>query len=262
VLNERLRNALTTKACTEGDLAAATGVDPKTVERWVLDGRTPHRQTAWKAAQHLGVQATWLWPDLARTRQAAATPPELVAYYPHRSEVPRDLWMDVLQAARREIALFANASLFLPEDNPEAVRLLRQKAEQGVRVRILMGDPESPEMALRGVEEQLFDAIPARIRMALAYYRPLAEVPSIEFHLHRTSLYNSIFRYDDEMLINTHLYGEYGYMAPILYLRQVEGADLFAMYARSFERVWGLSYPVSAEELDRKIGVRQVAMAT
>jgi hypothetical protein len=162
-----------------------------------------------------------------------------------------------LEAARREIVLFADAALFLPEENPEAIGLLRRKAEQGVRVRLLLGDPDTPEMALRGQEESL--DIPARVRMALAYYRPLAGAPGLAFHLHRTALYNSVFIYDEEMLINTHVYGEYGYMAPILHLRRVEGADLFEMYARSFERVWGISYPVSPEELDRRLGVRQAA---
>ena len=38
-------------------------------------------------------------------------------------------------------------------------------------------------------------------------------------------------------------YGVYGYMAPILHLRRVEGGDLFDMYAGSPERVWEVSYP-------------------
>jgi hypothetical protein len=79
--------------------------------------------------------------------------------------------------------------------------------------------------------------------MAIAYYRPLLGVPGVEFMLHRTTLYNSIFIYDDEMLINQHVYGVYGYMAPILHLRRVEGGDLFSMYAQSLERVWEMAYP-------------------
>ena len=63
------------------------------------------------------------------------------------------------------------------------------------------------------------------------------------FHLHRTTLYNSIYRFDDQMMINQHAYGTYGYMAPILHLRKVEGADLFTMYERSFELAWAESYP-------------------
>ncbi len=66
----------------------------------------------------------------------------------------------------------------------------------------------------------------------------------MDFRLQRETLYNSIFVYDDEMLINQHVYGMYGYMAPILHLRRVEGGDFFDMYARSFSRVWEVSAPV------------------
>lgn len=93
-------------------------------------------------------------------------------------------------------------------------------------------------MELRGKEERLFEAIPARIRMALAYYEPLMETDGIEFRLHGTALYNSIFRYDNQTLINQHIYGTYGYLAPILHLQRIDGADLFDVYMRSFELVW------------------------
>jgi len=63
-------------------------------------------------------------------------------------------------AARERIWLYANASLFLPEDNPESIELLRRKAKEGTEVRIMMADPDSQECVVRGIEEQLFDAIP------------------------------------------------------------------------------------------------------
>jgi hypothetical protein len=163
---------------------------------------------------------------------------QVVAFYPHRADTPKKLWMDLLIRAQEEISLFANASLFLPEENPEAIEILRAKAADGVRVRILLGDPDHPAMELRGREERLFEAIPGRIRMALAYYRPLVDVEGIEFRLHGTSLYNSIFRYDDQMLINQYIYGTYGYIAPILHIRKVAGGDLFETYMKSFELVW------------------------
>jgi hypothetical protein len=157
--------------------------------------------------------------------------------------------MDLLVSAKEEIGLFANASLFLPEENPEAVEILKKKAVGGVRVRILLGDPAHPAMELRGKEERLFEAIPGRIRMALAYYRPLVNVEGIEFRLHGTSLYNSIFRYDNQMLVNQHIYGTYGYIAPILHLRKTAGGDLFDTYMKSFELVWREeSYDIHAEE--------------
>jgi len=85
--------------------------------------------------------------------------------------------------------------------------------------------------------------------MALAYYRPLVGVEGVEFRLHGTSLYNSIFRYDGQMLVNQHIYGTYGYVAPVLHLRKVAGADLFDTYMKSFELVWKEeSYGIQPEE--------------
>jgi hypothetical protein len=175
---------------------------------------------------------------------------QVVAFYPHRADTPKHLWMDLLVGAQQDIDLFANASLFLPEQNPEAIDILKRKAATGVRVRILLGDPNHPAMELRGREERLFEAIPSRIRMALAYYRPLVGVEGIDFRLHGTSLYNSIFRYDDQMLVNQHIYGTYGYIAPILHLRRVAGADLFETYMKSFELIWREeSYKIHAEKV-------------
>jgi phosphatidylserine/phosphatidylglycerophosphate/cardiolipin synthase-like enzyme len=72
----------------------------------------------------------------------------VVALYPHRADTPKKLWNDLLVGAQEEIVLFANASLFLPEENPEAIEILRVKAANGVRVRILLGDPDHPAMRL------------------------------------------------------------------------------------------------------------------
>ncbi len=244
--NERLRTALVSAGHTIQSLAEDLGVDPKTVERWVTRNVTPHRTTALRAARCLDAQPAYLWPTLEATR-GSANEAEVVCFYPHRSATPRSLWLDLLKDAEREITLMAYASLFLPEDNPDSIQLLSDKATAGVRVRIALGDPDTPEIALRGVEERLYEGLVGRVRMAIAYYRPLLGVPGIEFRLHRTTLYNSIFIYDDQMLINQHVYGTYGYMAPILHLRRVSGGDLFDMYARSLERVWEVAYPYTAE---------------
>lgn len=240
-MNERLRSTLLSNGYSERQLAEEVGIEPKSVQRWITQGRVPHRTTAYRVAKLLGVSPGWLWPALDEDR-AETSASEVVTFYPHRSDVPRHLWLDLLRAAKSEIVLMAYASLFLAEDNPEAIRLLRQKANEGVKVRIALGDPDSPEAVRRGVEERLFEAIPGRIKMAIAYYSPLLNLSGIEFRLHRTTLYNSIFRFDDHMLVNQHAYGVYGYLAPILHLRRIEGGDLFDMYAQSFERIWAAAY--------------------
>jgi transcriptional regulator with XRE-family HTH domain len=243
VPNERLRATLLGSEYSERSLADALGLDPKSVQRWITRDVTPHRATAHRAAELLGVSASVLWPALGSDRESSSRT-EIVTLYPHRSDVPRELWLGLLTAAEHRIWLYANASLFLPEDNPESIEVIRRKAADGTDVRILMADPDSELCARRGVEEQLFEAIPARVRMALSYYAPLAGTPGLDFRLQSETLYNSIFAYDDEMLINQHVYGMYGYMAPILHLRRMEGGDFFGMYIRSFERVWEISRPI------------------
>jgi transcriptional regulator with XRE-family HTH domain len=240
--NERLRKALLQANLTEAQLGELVGVDPKTVQRWIGTHRTPHRRTAVQVAGHLQVEVGVLWPSLGGSQEDGPNR-EVIAFYPHRASVPKRLWLDLLRDASSEIALLAYASLFLPEENPGAVDIIRRKAASGVRVRVLLGDPDSPEAALRGREERLYDAIPARIRMALAYYEPLVDAQGVEFHLHRTTLYNSIFMFDDQMLVNQHIFGAYGYLAPILHLRREPACDLFDTYQRSLERVWEESYP-------------------
>jgi len=168
-----------------------------------------------------------LWPELEDLKRGNNSS-EVMAFYPHRSETPKHLWLDLLIGARERIDLVAYASLFLPEENPDAIEIIAHKARSGVPVRVALGDPGSPEVELRGREERLHEALTGRVRMALAYYRPLFDVPEIEFHLHRTTLYNSIFRYDDQMLINQHVYGTYGYVAPILHLLRPVG-QLFSV---------------------------------
>jgi hypothetical protein len=59
-------------------------------------------------------------------------------------------------------------------------------------------------------------------------------------------LYNSIYRADDEMLINTHLYGLPAHMTPLLQLRRVPGAEFFIAYSNRFERVWATAIPLAA----------------
>ena len=230
-MNQRLRSTINASDLDEEALAERLGIDPKTVQRWITTGRTPHPRTAYRAAKLLRVPAIWLWEELER--QGQATSAEVVAFYPHRSEVPGSLWLSLLQAAQEQIWIMAYASLFLPEENATAVDALRQKAEAGVRICIALGDPDSPEVALRGEEERLFEAIAGRVRMALAYYRPLLGTRGVEFQLHRTTLYNSIYRFDDDMLINQHIYGTYGYVAPILHLRRVPGGEIPALKCRA-----------------------------
>ena len=105
-------------------------------------------------------------------------------------------------------------------------------------MRIELGDPDGPHAAERGEEEGIGDAMPAKIRNALALYRPLRAVENIEIRLHRTVLYNSIYRADDQLLVNQHTYGIPAAQAPVFCLCDAGGGEMAALYIDSFGRVW------------------------
>jgi hypothetical protein len=75
-------------------------------------------------------------------------------------------------------------------------------------------------------------------------YRALRNSEGAEFRFHRTILYNSIYRSDDQLLVNTHIYGVPAARAPVWHLKKVAGGEIAATYFESFERVWESATPV------------------
>lgn len=243
--NERLRVALLQRGLTPQALAEQLNVDPKTVERWVTQSRLPYRKTRFAIAAKLGVDEAVLWPGaLSADQVAAAAGSEVVALYPHRWAVPPDIWGRMFDAAREEIGVLVYSGLFLAED-AGVQRILRKRAKAGVRVRILLGDPDSTGVAERGRDEGIDESMAAKVRNALVLYRPLLTTDAVELRLHRTVLYNSIYRADDQVLVNTHVYGTGASNAPVLHLRRVAGGDLVSTYVESFERVWTGAVPAT-----------------
>lgn len=236
--NERLRAALLKKGLTPAQLAERLQVDAKTAERWIA-GRAPYRKHRFAIATLLGVDESYLWPDaLPRDQVSAASKGEIVSVYPHRWAVPRDVWAQHFADAEESIDMLTMAGLFIAEDSG-TVRLFRQKAEAGVHVRLLISDPDAPAVALREKEEDTGPGVVAsRIRNVLALLRPLRRVDGIEFRLHDACLYTSIFRSDDDLIINAHVYGVAGSNAPVLHLRKVPGGDMVTLYRDSFETIW------------------------
>jgi hypothetical protein len=137
------------------------------------------------------------------------------------------------------------AGLFLAEEHNVA-RRLQQKASDGATVRMLFGDPAGAQIAHRSLEENLNPtSMGSRVDNALTFIRPHVDPDGLDVRLHDTTLYSSIFRFDDEMLVNAHIYGLVGAKAPVLHLRKLGGGDLFSSYTDAFERVWKDASPLS-----------------
>lgn len=244
-VNERLRTVMLRTGTTTEDLALCCGVDPKTAERWISAGRVPHRRHRWAAARRLGCEDGYLWPDApgdASQQRANASRSEFVRLYPDRGSIPRETWRELLDGAREDIGILVYAALFLAEDSA-ARRLLADRARAGVRVRLLIGDPDSPAVAQRGEDEGIGRvAIGAKIRNVLALFHPLTEAGA-EIRLHSTVLYNSMYRADDDLLVNVHILGYVAACAPVLHLRRISGGALVSTYLESFESIWDGAAP-------------------
>jgi hypothetical protein len=242
-VNEPLRQALLRARLREDDVAARLGVDPKTVRRW-LNGRVPYPHNRVAVAELVSADEADLWPNAGGPLAARTWPEELGMVYPHRWAVPREVWVRLFGSAKHEIAILAYSALFLGEDTG-ILRIVADKGRTGVTVRIALGDPDGPHAAERGEEEGIGDAMPAKIRNALTLYRSLSVVQNTEIRLHRTVLYNSIYRADGQLMVNQHTFGIPAAQAPVFCLCDTHGGEMAALYLDSFERVWANSTPLA-----------------
>jgi hypothetical protein len=247
--NERLRRAIQRAGLRLEDVAGHVQIDPKTVERWITLGRLPHARNRARTAQLLEVDELELWPEVADRRGGDS---ELVRLYSHRGAVPRDRWYELLETTRERLDMLVYAGLFLPDGRSDLAGVIRRKAQEGVEVRLLYGEPSCDAVALRGAEEGIGDGLVARIRLVLGYMRDAFEESGVSVRLHDTTLYNSLYRYDDDLLVNAHTYGVAAGQSPVLHLRRLPGGRLFDHYMASFERVWQTARPLAewhAEQL-------------
>jgi hypothetical protein len=250
-VNERLRTAMMRTGITTDDLALCCGVDAKTAERWISPGRVPHRTHRWTAARRLGYEESYLWPDVQRSggRRAEAAQSELVRLYADRASVPREVWLRLMTDATERIDVLVFSGTFYAQTQPKVAAMLGSAAGRGVEVRLCFGDPASDAVAARDREEGLGGTLAHKIRSALTYYRPLAGVDGCQTRLHSTTLYASLFRYDDEILANPHAYGEAASANPTLHLRRLDGGQVAEHYMACFERVWETAKPWYGEEV-------------
>lgn len=244
--NERLRGAIVESGLTLDQVAMNLGVAAKTVERWISDpSRKPYRRFQYATASLLQCEVSYLWQEERTSAEVTeAGNAELIKLYPHRSVVPNRLWPQLYAQATRHFDVLVYSGFWLTED-AEFHQVVKEKSAAGVSIRFMLGEPDCPAVAVRGGDEGIGPAMASKIRNALVNYGSLFGLPGVEFRLHSTTLYNSIYRADNEMLANGHLYGVGAYMAPVLHIQRVPGGELFDAYAESIERVWETARPIS-----------------
>jgi transcriptional regulator with XRE-family HTH domain len=222
---------------TAEEVAERVEVDARTVARW-MSGRVPTARNRVALCRLLDATAADLWPDLAPQPGDSPNDPDFVRLYTVRGDVPQALWRELLDRSRGNVDILVYDALFLAEGDSELVRRMLNRAADGVQFRVLFGTPTADTVRRRGMEEGIGDNILGRMELALRHLHGVFDVPGIQVRAHDTTLYNSIFRFDDEMLVGMHAYGATDVQSPVLHLKRTEGGRLFDYYLASFELVW------------------------
>lgn len=240
--NQRLHDAIRQCGLRLEDLADEIGADPKTVERWITTGRLPRPASRQKLAEILAVPVAILWPDAPGVAYGTS---ELVGIYTTRRELSPATISSLLDAATEHIDVLAYAALWLWDAVPDFAQRLAEKASGGVHVRVCLGDPDSDAVRRRGREEGIGDAIASRCQLALSYATIIQRADASAIRTSGATLYNSVLRFDDELLVNAHFWGNAASESPVLHFRRTADRGIASTVLRSFERVWEAAQPLS-----------------
>lgn len=247
--NQRLYDAIRQAGKRPQDIADEVGTDPKTVSRWINAGRLPRPYHRQKIAQILDVPEAVLWPEAPGVAYGTS---ELVGIYATRRELPPSTVSSLLDAAALHIDVLAYAALWLWDTVPAFAERVALKITEGVTARVCLGDPDSEAVLLRGREEGIEGDLASRCRLAAKYARVVKDSrtdPGLDTHAVRltgATLYASIFRFDDDVLLNTHLWGNAASDSPVFHFRRRTDTGVAAGAMRSIERVWQDAYPLPA----------------
>jgi hypothetical protein len=227
-------------------LAGRIGCTPRSVEGWITGDHTPYTATRRELADLLKVDEMTLFPEAARRLLKTGPDREIRHTYPNRSGMPVSVWQRILDEARHEFVYSAYSITILWTLIPDATERLRARAEEGCRVRLIIGDPTDPlttaDEATTGVPLKLS----TRIEQSQFLLEPLRDV--VQVRQSPLGYGRSVFRGDDEALLAIWPHGIWGGDYPVLHLRRMQDGGVFdQMAVRHIEALWRDSTPVWPE---------------
>jgi transcriptional regulator with XRE-family HTH domain len=223
VANDNLRAALQQAGLTADDLAEIVTVDVRTVRRW-LSGRTPYPRQRGKVARALDATEHNLWPETAAAapRTTAATPTDLIAAYTTTDDPDVPDWKALMRAATDRIELLGD-TLIPILGTPGVPELLAAKAAHGCEVRILILDPGR-------------------------HLAPLLEQSGIHIRVLEAPAHQTIYRFDEQLLLILHLLDEDDQPGPLLHLRHAAEGGLFDRIEEHYHHLWeDVSQPIQPD---------------
>ena len=153
--NDRLRDAMLRNGLTPTTIAERVGVDPKTAERWITQGRAPYPRYRFEIAALVKEDEAYLWPGAtSEARADRIAQSELVQLYPRRAAISMDLWQRLIEHATSRIEILVYVGLFLPEQYPQLMKVLARRRPRAPRFgscSVIQTRPSSPDAAPRKV---------------------------------------------------------------------------------------------------------------
>src|SRR5271166_2769833 len=249
--NEVLRQRVRGRKLSDRRFADGIGVSVKTLQRWLADVDYRVRgENARRAAEVLGCTPHDLWPQqyppsAANQPSEDGARPFTPTVYATRSQIPASLWKQHFDDAQRCVDILVFAATFLFDTVDGFVDMLADAAGRGIAVRVLVGDPDSASMILRGEEEDIGEAVSARCHTTVELLAPWATTPGLQIRKHQTTLYTSMFRVDDDMIVNFHVYGSPGRNNPVMVFAKADQPRLWATFDQAFNRIWDNAKPLT-----------------
>ncbi|WP_322755988.1 helix-turn-helix transcriptional regulator [Frankia sp. Cas3] len=180
-------------------------------------------------------------------RYQRRTAHEIYQIFPHRADVSDELWDRLIADTTTEIFLGGYTNYFFWTERPRFSDTLRAKAAAGVRIRILLGDPEGEVTRRREGVEKASLTVSTRINIALEELAKLGPIPGIEVRLSATNaeahVSRSIFRFDHEALVCEHIADRLGHGSLTFHLRRTQDGGPFDQYAHHLEHLWDGARP-------------------
>jgi hypothetical protein len=168
---------------------------------------------------------------------------EIQNAWPTRSAMPSTEWAALVSGANRELTFAGYTSYFLWLTVPNLRDVLRAKAEAGAQVRFLLGDPDSAVTHGREVVEAVPLTVGSRIAISLNELAPLRDVPGVEVRFSDRHISLSVWQFDDQMIVSTHVAANVGHDSPTYRLKRSGDAGLFKAYSEHVEALWSTARP-------------------
>jgi lambda repressor-like predicted transcriptional regulator len=242
-VNRLLRVRMQNRGVSKSALSRATGLDERTIQR-SLDGETvPQSQNARAIADALDCEPADLWPQQYKDVVSLADGVAPVTVYVSRAHIPVRVWHELFANAASSIDVCVYGGTFLFDVVAGFNRLISEAAARGVRVRFLAGDPGAHAVHQRGMEESIGSSLAGRCALTLDRLSPVAELDGVEIRVHGTPLYASIFRVDDTLVANHHIFGSPASDNPAIVLTRDRDVELWENYRTSFEKIWARARP-------------------